>query len=445
MRTIVSHGTSHGPASLAAFLFLFLFAFCLAVPSATAAERDPVIQGVVEQGKAEAATLLNQGKAMEAYRLYSRLLRESPEDLEVNLGLARSSMLAGRHHQAIMAYERLLEDYPGDPVLLKEIAHAYTVIGDTEKARRYLRNDPTLDEESTADLMDALGRRYDRFQIHGRLSAGVLFDDNANQGPASNIMDLGNWRGVEIPNAAAKETFGGFASGLLDMGYRLGQVSSWWLVGDMNFYVRGNTNNKLGTSNNRFLDWYKASAGIRRMGPDTLLDIRVKGELFDNEWYHAVYAVGPELSFAYAPTPWLQLISRASMDQRDYVRDRQRNGNYGYAGQYARFFFGENLHEFVVGARYIGGRPERHTYAYDGWELLASFNFKLPYGFELAPSISYTKEYYRGAATVFESKKREDERIRAGVGLTYRINKDWTLESFYQYTNNNSTSNYSVY
>lgn len=411
-------------------------------PAATAATtQDPVRQGAVDQAKAEAATLLEQGKSMEAYRLYSRLLREAPEDAAVNLGLARSALRAGRLHQAIMAYERLLEDFPNEPVLLRELAHAYGVIGDKEKARRYLEGDATLGEAETNAFMQALGDRYDRLQIHGRLSVGVLYDSNANQGPASNVMNLGNFR-VILQDVAEKESGGAFASAMLDLGYRLGQVSPWWLVGDASFYARGNENERLRSSDNTFMNWYRLSAGMRLLGPESLVDLRLKAELFDNQWYHSVYAAGPEGFFVHAPTSWFQLITRAGIDKRDYVRDRRRNGTYGYAGQYARFFFGDKQHEFMAGGRYLGGRAGRRDYSYDGWEASASFLFKLPYSFEFAPSISYTREYYKGPATALEWKKRQDERLRVGAGLIYRLTKDLSLEAFYQYTKNNSESNY---
>jgi hypothetical protein len=41
---------------------------------------------------------------------------------------------------------------------------------------------------------------------------------------------------------------------------------------------------------------------------------------------------------------------------------------------------------------------------------------------------------------VLEMENREDERLRLGYGLTYRINESWSLESSYQYTVNKSTS-----
>ena len=87
--------------------------FLLLLTSATlAAEDSPARRTAVGSAKADAAALMQQGKYASAYEMYMRLLREAPDDDEVNLNLARSSMRSGRYNQAVMAYERLTEKYP---------------------------------------------------------------------------------------------------------------------------------------------------------------------------------------------------------------------------------------------------------------------------------------------------------------------------------------------
>ena len=90
----------------------------LLVSPAVAAEDSPGLRTAVGSAKADAAALMQQGKFASAYEMYMRLLREAPDDDEINLNLARSSMHSGRYNQAVMAYERLTEKYPGEPVLL---------------------------------------------------------------------------------------------------------------------------------------------------------------------------------------------------------------------------------------------------------------------------------------------------------------------------------------
>jgi opacity protein-like surface antigen len=176
------------------------------------------------------------------------------------------------------------------------------------------------------------------------------------------------------------------------------------------------------------------------LSASTLAEARFKAEIFDYEFYQHVAACGPEATFLWAATPSLHLIFRGGFEWRDYSRDRPRNGLSGSTGAYARVFFGADNHELLLGGRYLGAGANKRDYRYDGWEGVARVLFKLPYGFELSPSLTFGQEYYQGPATILETRDRRDERVRAGLGLTYRINEAWSLEAGYQYTHNHSTS-----
>ncbi len=426
-------------AALGAFLCL-----TLALPALAASADTPARRTAVESGKAEAATLLEKGKAEQAYELYMRLVREDPDDDAVNLGLARSAAKAGKWNQAVMAYETLLEKYPGEAGLYGELANVYMLLGDRESAERSLAVMRSLDgKTSKADtdkVLDTLESRYSRFQAHGKLRAGVLYDSNANMGPRSNSMDLGDWK-VKVKGAKEKETLGVYLGGDVDLGWRLAQDSAWWLVGDAQGFWRGNANSDLHRdSRSRESQWGRAAAGVRHLTATTLADLRVKAEIFDYEFYQNVAAIGPEGTFLWALTPSVQLVSRGGIDHRVYSQDPGRNGTYGWIGQYLRLFFGPDNHEFVAGARYLGASADTGDYSYNGWEGSARFLFKLPYGFELGPFASFTQEYYNGPATTLEKRDRKDDRWRLGTTLTYRITEAWSVETSYQYSNNDSRS-----
>ena len=417
-----------------------LLFFAIPALAATATQK-----GAVEQGKAEAATLLQQGKAAEAYELYSSLLREAPEDDAINLGLARSAMAASRPNQALMAYLRLLEKYPKEAALHKEIAQAYMALGDREKAEQHLTRDPKLSAQEADSALNALDKRYERFQVHGTVRSGLVYDTNANQGPASSTMNIGLWQNVQVSGAKAKETMGGYLGAQLDLGYRLEQAGPWWLVGDVQTYARGNSNNALGENTNRYWQWGRVATGARYLTSQNLFDMRFKSEIFDYELNQHVLAAGPELLYVHALRPKVQLVSRGGVDLRDYTGGRQRNGPYWNVGQYGRVFFGEQNHEFMLGGRYAGASANQNDFSYNGWEASARFIFKLPYHVELSPHLSYGEDQYKGPATALETTKRKDERLRTGVGVNWRFTEGWSVETSWQYTDNTSNSSLNQY
>ncbi|MDR1685563.1 MAG: surface lipoprotein assembly modifier [Desulfovibrio sp.] len=413
-------------------------------PFALADENDPARRTAVESAKAEAAALLERGKGTDAYELYMRLLREAPGDGAVHLGLARAAARIGRWNQAVLALEMLLEKYPREAALYDQLAHAYLALNDRAGAERVqqAKRDLGLDGGAgdAAFPMDALEQRYSLFQVHGKIYGGILYDSNANQGPSSEDVQLGDWR-VKVPEAAAKESLGGYLGANLDIGRKFERDGNWWAVGDVQTYLRGNANNDLGKLRGRESQWGRAALGLRRLSAETLLDVRAKAEIFDYEWYQRVTAFGPEATLLLAVSPSVQLITRGGIDKREYSRDHLRDGAYWTVGQYARFFFSESNHEFTVGAQYRGSAPQKQDYACNGWEISTRLLFKLPHGFEFAPFASMSRDYYHGPSTALEIKNREDENLRLGSGLTYRINESWSLELGYRYGKSTSTSN----
>ena len=422
--------------------FVLVLALCA---GAVAQPRTPQGEGAVDEGKAQAATLLEQGKVMDAYEMYMRLFRANPEDDDITLGLARSAAAAGKHNQAVMAYERLLALYPNDPGLHGEIARSYMALGDRATAERYtarmneLSGDKAASQDELTASLDKMERAYDRFQYRGRVRMGVLYDSNANQGPTSSSMSLGNWD-VIVPGASAKETFGAYLGADIDLGWRIEPDGAWWLVGDAQAFMRGNFNDDLHDNHTQTSEWGRIAVGLRRLTSETLLDIRAKAEIFDYEFYQNISAIGPEAVFLWAATPTVHLITRGGLDRRTYSDDPDRNGAYYWAGEYLRLFMGARNHEAMLGVRYIGGSADEGDYSYNGWEGSLGFTFKLPYEFELSPFVAFAQEFYDGPATVLENSDRQDDRWRVGTSLTYHITEAWDAEVLYQYTNNESNS-----
>ena len=423
-------------------LFALFMALALHYAPAFADESSPARRAAVEQSKAEAASLLKSGKAAKAYELYMRLLREEPDDDDVNAGLAMAAMNSGRYNQAVMAYDRLIAKYPQAAPLYEGLAGAYMALNDrsgAEEALAAMREAGAVGEGGMDEALDKLERHYSLLQIHGRIRAGVLYDSNANMGPSSDRMTLGIWQ-VRVQDAKERETAGAYLGANLDIARRFYRDSPWWVVGDAQAYLRGNANNDLTSSDSRTSQWYRAAAGLRHISSKTLFDIRLKGEIYDYEGMKNVSAFGPETTFVWAVSPSVQLITRADLSQRVYSREPEHNGAYGGLGEYLRLYFGEDNHEFLLGARYVGGWAKEKDYGYDGWEGTAKFVLKLPYRFEFMPFATYTEEFYRGPATALEAADRVDRRWRLGGMLTYSFDENWSAELMYQYTVNDSRS-----
>jgi tetratricopeptide (TPR) repeat protein len=419
---------------------IILGVFLFSLLTARADDSDPARRVTLESVRAQAASLLERGDADDAYELYMRLLRENSDDDAVRLGLAQAAARLGRWNQAVLALEMLLEKYPAQAALYDHLAHAYLALNDRASAEEVQRMKPAAGRDSAAFPLDALAARYDLLQVHGKIRAGLLYDSNANLGPESDFMHLGNWR-VSVPNASEKGTAGVYVGAEADFSRRFYRDSPWHLVGDARALWRGNAESSLADLHARESQWVRGALGLRRLTSTILSEVRLKGEIFDYELFQNVSAIGPEATVLWAAAPSLHLISKGGIDRRIYSQDSGHNGLYGWIGEYARFFFGADNHEFILGGRLMGASANDSDYGYKGWEANARFIFKLPYGFEFSPFASYAREKYNGPATALEIEDRRDERLRLGGGLTCRIDEAWSVELLYQYSRNHSISN----
>jgi tetratricopeptide (TPR) repeat protein len=429
----------------AAMICALMAVFMLACSAPSlAADDSPGLRTAVGSAKADAAALMQQGKYASAYEMYMRLLRQAPDDDEINLNLARSSMHSGRYNQSVMAYERLTEKYPAEPVLYMELAQAYMALEDRQSAERAMATarelNPNISKADNDRLLDSLEKRYEHWQVHGKLRSGLLYDSNATFGPSSTTMNLGTWQ-VTVPDSEAKNSFGAYLGANLDMGWKAERDTPWWIVGDVQGLARGNSNPSLDDVHSRTSEWGRAAIGVRHLTPTTMFDLRVKSEVFDYQWYQNVSASGTEATWLWAVTPSWHLITRGTLDARAYSRDGDRNGAYWTLGQYVRRYFGESNHEIMLGVSYLGGNtPEKADYCYTGLEASARVVLKLPKRFELSPFVSFEKDWYNGPATALETSNRLDQKWRTGATLTWHVTDAWSVETSYQYTHNSSES-----
>jgi hypothetical protein len=367
------------------------------------------------------------------------LLREDPENYAVNLGLARAALASNRPHHAIMAYDRLLDKNPNDASLWREMAKAYAAAGDGERAEMCLARAENLSAGAGLD-----GSNAPRFRKTASLRAGVYFDSNANQGPESDETRAWNTT-IRLLNSDELDTMGLYLGGRLDAAYKLSESGPWYATGGISASLRYGFDSALSEINRVYSQSYKAYAGVRHAGPASFFDLALFGEIFDYDFYDTVYSYGAEAVFLRAVVPRFHLVTRAGISNRRYVRNMPQTGNLGYAGQYFRFIFGENAHEFTFGARYIDAGADSARYSYSGPEYSAFFNFKIGGNLEISPGVVYAEERYDASGMPWESHNRRDRRVSYNLGITRRVNETASVEFMYQYLDVSSDSAFSSY
>ncbi len=338
--------------------FLLLLILCN-VPALAATPEGPGARLMASQYLEQAKVMLKQGKNEDAWQMLRNLMREEPENIEVNAMLSQAAFATGRDNQAISAIERVVELQPDNPALRLALAKAYARAGDQAASgaemREALRLDPNIadkgQQEDLAKAAKSAASRYDRFKSAGRLAMGVLWSSNATGGLDNLDVDIGPYTFRLTEDAEKKDAFGEYINGNLNWGWQLGEDTPWHLVGDFAFFGK-KYNNSL--PSNQYFTWGHASLGLRHVGEKSVFDMRgrVGNATFDP--FDSMTLWGGEASFIYALLPNFQLIARAGIDSRAYMEYDGKDGVYGNAGLYGRLLLGGGKHSLLGGIKYIG-------------------------------------------------------------------------------------------
>ncbi len=416
---------------------LFALSFVLAFSSTAIAQSD---EAVIKQEKATAAMLLKEGRAEEAYEAYALLLEKKPIDVNINLGYARASLASKRYGHAVMAYERLLANYPNEPMLLNELAYALSMQEDTQRAEMELSKNPKTSAQENADLLASWNKEKELTQVSGKISLGVLYDSNVNAGPASRELKLGVWDVTLSEESEQQETIANYIAANINLAHRFDENSPWWVTAKAGFYARYNYAADIGDQHLSSTELASGSVGIRHLTNRSMFEMNLNAQVFDYQFYENVFAVGPEINFVYAVTPKIHLITNLKTDHRAYSDNSLYNGWYSSAGQYARFFLGDAGHYLTIGGRYLNASTNESNYSYNGFEASLDLTFILPYNMSLSSYIVYSGEYYNGVATALEEDNREDTHLRVGANFMIPLSEAWEIAFGYQYTKNFSNS-----
>jgi opacity protein-like surface antigen len=391
-------------------LCLALF-FVLAASPLLAATPDPA--DAVEWRRAEFALLKGQGE--EAYPVFTRLLQKYPGHSPLRLGLARSAALTRRYQEAEDIYRDLLEKYPGDPILLNE----------RDQVKALKAGTPTA---TTFSL---------------RMRAGIIYDSNANQGADSDVtmsFPRLNIREITFRDTAKISTAAAYFGANFNFSHRLPDSSPFSFVGDAGLYIRGNEDSDLNDLKNSEWQWFRIGAGLRYARERNLFEARLKWEVFDYELTNHVISWGPELTYLRALSSTWHLVTQLSVDSRNFQRNPDRDGIYGQAAQYGRWFFGDNANSVTFGAAFLWGRPELERLRHNSWTFPVRLTLRPHEKWEISPHANFTVERYKGPATILDIEDRKDKKFRTGVDVIYKLTDSWHLEFNYSFNQDNSNS-----
>ncbi len=377
----------------------------------------------------DAKTLFEQQRWSEAYAAYMTLLREFPDNGEIQLGLARSAASAGQQTRALIIYEQLVQRYPENMTLWQELAKVYTALGNHESATAALNK--TL---KPGNLIPLSTQKQDLLKVHGRISTGMVYDSNTSLAPSDHLIPIGNTNLILNSDSMAQESWGAYVLAGIGLNRRVHATSPWWLIADVGAYQ------KWYFDEDTAMTWGRVAGGVYYAVRDISWALRIKGEqsLFDYE--NIATSIGTEGNFSYQLFPNTYLITKAEYGLRNYPDSPDYSDTYGWVGEYIQMFFSNNKHEILVGGRWMANSADMSKYSADGWEISGRIQFSLPLDSEISFIAAFETKTYDEPAFSQLFYSRKDEKIRMGVNLTHRLTDSFNVNLSYQRLENDSNT-----
>jgi tetratricopeptide (TPR) repeat protein len=381
---------------------------------------------------------LRKGDSVRAYAGYLRLLREEPGNADIDFMVGQTAFAQGNYPMAVLAYTRVLKVNPGHERARLELARTYGRMRLPELARVELgilrSTNPAL--PTVAEMEKSiLGAAYSPWTVRGILGAGVFYDSNANQGTSAS-----EYLGFTLVEGQKKESFGMYSTGGLDLAYQLRQDANWYLVSDISVTNRQYFNPDVDSR----LTWGRATLGIRWASEKMLVEIRGKGEYLSRDSGDVSRNAGAEAAFVYALTDRWALVTTGAYEYRHYAEDyKEMRGTHGQVGEYARYQFGENRHELLLGGSYFIEQAREQRYDGQGFELLGRVQFNLPWQMTAGILAAWRGIQYDAPPTNLGGSDRRENQFKGGLDLEKGVTESLSITAQGQYTKN--FSNHSLY
>ena len=341
----------------------------------------------------------------------------------------------GRYDEAATIFKSILADEPENKRVRLELARAYAMAGEKQLARKEFmivkaQNPPVIVGQNIDRFLDFIEGRTPGASKHDwllQLSAGFVYDSNANGGPDTDFVRLyGDFitnDDTEKADSADEERvyFGHVYSLTDDFGWQ----------SNISFYHRGYHDH-----HDYNADVFNVSTGPTLRLGEAVLSLPVLYERYDigSDKYTETLSTAPQLRYGITDNLDFNLVLRAM--KREYKRrvDNGRDSNIYSVESFMQYNF-VNDHFIKFGGIYGKEKTDRDYYdnRFGGVYLGAFAN--LPYDFSIYLQQNLGWEDYDKAHTGVFTRERKDTIFKTYANL----NKDfgdsgWSISMAYAHT-----------
>jgi tetratricopeptide (TPR) repeat protein len=424
----------------------YIFMLVLGLQGLASAE-----DGILQRAK----TLVENGKAPEAYALLSSLeeQRSGEPDFDYLLGVA--ALDSGQPGRAVFALERVLAVNPAHTLARAEIARAYFVLGERKTAKQEFQsvlkeNPPEQVNQAINKYLSAIDKEQsDHTKFSAFLEFALGYDSNANSSTGSQQIAIPAFGGLVFTlDPKATKLSSNFSNLGAGIGFTHPISQNISLFGAVKGYQHINLKSEAEQFDTSTID---ASLGASIKNNRDLYTVAIQDNDFslNSDGYRRAYGLIGQWQRTIDNSNQVSAFLQAS--RLEYPKQSIRDADRYVAGVgYGHAFSGDYLPVLFVSG-YLGTEDERHS----GVPQLGNDLYGVRVGGQLtynpktivSGSASYEHRDYGGQEPLW-LVSRTDKQFDASIGVKYMPASFFSINPQFSYTHNDSTvpiDNYNRY
>lgn len=393
--------------------------------------------------------LRKQGKLEESYGLLTELLRDNPDNEQINFSYALTCIERLDFARAQLALERILLINPGNDRAQLELARLYMAMDQYNLAREGFEavlgnNPPATVRQSINEKIAMLDRSQSSLSWSGRFDLGYISDDNINIGPNSKIINISPIifsSGTSITSLSVNESSqplkddGFMASMAMSFAYDYGLKRKWLAFSDVAYYQ-----NWLNDYPEHEYQFYQVRIGNKYVKQNVVTETPFKFAHItrgDDDLLN-IYGFNPRVLYMSKAVEGVQWLTGATFDLRDYDTLNDRDSTYIAIDETARKYVGSLRNSVSLGVSVFHDYTDAGIYEYYGQATTFGWRTILPWEIELETKFRFAINVYK-EKDVLAPDDREDKQYYMSAGLSKMISQQLGITVQWQNTDNNST------
>ncbi len=375
---------------------------------------------------------------LDAYNSLMKLYRQDPLDSSLYIPIARAAFGAKKYNQAVMVYERVLEENPNNSQIYIELASVYSAINDKEQTKYYLEMAQKTGNTSQNidNLINRLENKDKTTFWQGGVRVGAGYDSNANRGASSREVVLGDSALLLNSSSQSEDSLFAQANFWLNFIKKLDSNNKHMLISDLNVYSKVYEDNEVNDNN---LIWTEYALGVRTYFEKFYLDVQGVVDYANYDFDTGIYSYGLQADLNAKAYENLHLKTELSIQDKNYESNKDYNGLLTRLSQRVTYALNET-DSISVQVKYTNRDTKQNDYTYDAIDTQLRYAHALNKELYLTPNIGYAYRKYKGPATSFETEDREDKKVWAGVSGIWYFKDNVSADINYRYTDNDSNS-----